>query len=107
MEKQIGCEIGKLILDNFQRRRLFYTTNHPNGQIIGMLMQYLLQKLGMDQGYRPNSTLDHLRRVQVPVPPKGAQTLGITWAKENAKYLHAGAPNTWGNCLRPYCTHHG
>src|SRR2546430_901311 len=25
MDKQFGCEIGQFILDNFQRRRLFYT----------------------------------------------------------------------------------
>ena len=43
MDKQFGCDIGRFILDYFQRRRLFYTTNHPNGQILGMLMQFLLR----------------------------------------------------------------
>src|SRR5260370_21939622 len=69
MDKQFGCEIGQFILDNFQRRRLFYTTNHPNGQIIGMLIQYMLQKLGKDHGYLRNSTFYHMRRLPVPVPP--------------------------------------
>ncbi len=107
MDKRYGCEIGRFILNNFRRRRLFYTTNHPNGQILGMLMQYLLGKLGMDQGYRPNSTLDHLRRLQVPVHPKVAQALGVTWATENTKYLYAGAQITWETYIRRYIDHYG
>lgn len=107
MDKQFGCNVGQFILGNFQRRRLFYTTNHPNGQIIGMLMQYLLRKLGMDQGYRPNSTLDHLRRLQVPVHPKVAQALGVTWATENTKYLYGGEQITWETYVRRYIDHYG
>jgi hypothetical protein len=107
MDKQFGCKIGQFILDNFRRRRLFYTTNHPNGQIIGMLMQYLLRQLGMDQGYRPNSTLDHLRRLQVPVHPKVAKALGVTWAKENTKYLYGGEQITWETYIRGYIDHYG
>jgi hypothetical protein len=107
MDKQFGCEIGEFILDNFQKRKLFYTTNHPNGQILGMLMQYLLRKLGMDQGYRPNSTLDHLRRLQVPVHPKVAQALGVTWVKENTKYLYSGEQITWETYVRRYIAHYG
>jgi hypothetical protein len=107
MDKQFGCEIGQFILDNFQRRKLFYTTNHPNGQIIGMLLQYLLRQLGMDQGYRPNPTLDHLRRLQVPVHPKVAKALGVTWAKENTKYLYGGEQTTWETYIRRYIDHYG
>ena len=107
MDKQFGCEIGQFILDNFQRRRLFYTTNHPNGQIIGMLMQYLLRQLGIGRGFRPNSTLDHLRRLQVPVHPKVAETLGVTWAKENTKYLYGGEQITWETYIRRYIEHYG
>ena len=107
MDKQFGCEIGQFILDNFQRRRLFYTTNHPNGQIIGMLMQYLLRQLGIGRGLRPNSTLDHLRRLQVPVHPKVAETLGVTWAKENTKYLYGGEQITWETYIRRYIDHYG
>ncbi len=107
MDKKFGCEIGQFILDNFQRKRLFYTTNHPNGQIIGLLMQYLLQQLGTDQGYRPNSSLDHLKRLQVPVHPKVAEALGVTWAKEHTKYLYGGEQITWETYVRRYIDHYG
>jgi len=107
MDKQFGCGIGRFILDNFQRRKLFYTTNHPSGQIIGMLMQYLLQQLEIDRGYRPNSSLDHLRRLQVPVHPKVAQALGVTWANENTRYLYGGEQITWETYVRRYIEHYG
>jgi hypothetical protein len=107
MDKQFGCEIGQYILEHFRKRRLFYTTNHPNGQIIGMLMKYLLRQLGMDQSYRLNSSLDHLRRLQVPVHPKVAQALGVTWANERTKYLYGGEEITWETYVRRYIDHYG
>ena len=107
MDKQFGCEIGRFILDNFQRRRLFYTTNHPNGQIIAMLMQYLLKHLGIDEAYRPNASLDHLKRLQVPVHPKVAQALGVKWAGESTKYLYGGEQITWETYVRRYIDHYG
>jgi len=107
MDKQFGCGIGDFILRNFQKRQLFYTTNHPNGQIIGMLMQYLLRHLGLEQDYRPNPTLDHLRRLQVPVHPKVAQALGVKWADAKTKYLYYGEQITWETYIRRYIEHYG
>ena len=107
MDKQFGCEIGEFILEHFRKRRLFYTTNHPNGQITGMLMKYLLRQLRMDRRYRPNSSLDHLRRLQVPVHPRVARALGVTWANENTKYLYGGEQITWETYIRRYIEHYG
>jgi hypothetical protein len=107
MDKQFGCEIGRFILANFQRRRLFYTTNHPNGQIIGMLMQYLLRQLGIDPAYRSIGILDHLKRLQVPVHPKVAEALGVKWAGANTKYSYCGEQITWETYVRRYIEHYG
>ncbi len=107
MDEQFGCKIGQFILDNFQRQKLFYTTNHPNGQIIGMLMQYLLRQLGIDRPYRPTGILDHLKRLQVPVHPKVAETLGVKWAGASTKYLYCGEQITWETYVRRYIEHYG
>jgi hypothetical protein len=107
MDKQFGCEIGQFILDNFQRRKLFYTTNHPNGHITGMLMQYLLRQLGIDRAYRPTGILDHLKRLQVPVHPKVAKALGVKWADAGTKYLYCGEQITWETYVRRYIEHYG
>jgi hypothetical protein len=107
MDKQFGFDIGGYILANFQRKRLFYTTNHPNGQIIAMLMQHLLGRLGIDQVCRPIASLDHLKRLQVPVHPKVAKALGVKWASENTKYLYGGEQITWETYVRRYIDHYG
>lgn len=107
MDKQFGFEIGQYILNNFQRKRLFYTTNHPNGEIFTMLMQYLLQHLEIDQVFRPAAILDHLQRLQVPVHPKVAKALGIKWADEKTKYLYGGEKITWETYVRRYIEHYG
>jgi hypothetical protein len=107
MDKQFGFEIGRFILDNFQRRRLFYTTNHPNAEIFAMLMQYLLGHLGIDDAFRPAAILDHLQRLQVPVHPKVAKALGVRWADENTKYLYRGEEITWETYVRSYIDHYG
>ena len=107
MDAQFGFDIGQFILGNFQRKRLFYTTNHPNGQIIAMLMSYLLRHLGIDKGYRQVASLDHLNRLQVPVHPKVAKSLGVKWASENTKYLYSGEQITWETYIRRYIDHYG
>ncbi len=107
MDKQFGCEVGQFILANFQRRRLFYTTNHPNGQIIGMLMQYLLRQLGIDPAYRSIGILDHLKRLQVPVHPKVAEALRVKWVDANTKYRYCGEQITWETYVRRYIEHYG
>jgi Polysaccharide biosynthesis enzyme WcbI len=107
MDKQFGCEIGQFILGNFQRRRLFYTTNHPNGQIVGMLMQYLLRQLGINRAYRSTGILDQLKRLQVPVHPKVAEALGVKWADASTKYLYCGEQITWETYVRRYIDHYG
>src|SRR6516162_3624045 len=107
MDKQFGFDIGQYILDNFQRKRLFYTTNHPNGQILAMLLGYLLRHLGIDATYRPITSLDHLSRLQVPVHPQVANALGVKWAGEATKYLYGGERITWETYVRRYIEHYG
>ncbi len=107
MDKQFGFDIGQYILDNFQKKRLFYTTNHPNGQIFAMLMQHLLKHLEIDEIYRPIASLDHLKRLQVPVHPKVARALGVKWASENTRYLYGGEQITWETYVRRYIEHYG
>ncbi|MGH7111971.1 MAG: hypothetical protein ACREFK_16275 [Stellaceae bacterium] len=53
-------------------------------------MQYLITRLGIDAPYRPRPSLDQLGRLQVPVHPKIASALGVTWAHERTRYPHAG-----------------
>jgi hypothetical protein len=107
MDRQFGLQIGQFILDNFRRRQLFYTTNHPNAEIMTMLIQHLLRQLGIAAAYRPSAILDHLNRLQVPVHPKVATALGVKWANENTKYRYGGEEITWETYIRRYIEHYG
>jgi hypothetical protein len=107
MDQQFGLQIGRFILQNFQKRRLFYTTNHPNGQITGMLMRYLLEQIGIADVYPSAANLDHLKRLQVPVHPKVGRALGVKWANEKTRYLYGGEQITWETYTRCYIAHYG
>ena len=107
MDKQFEFEIGQFILDQFRSKRVFYTTNHPNGPIFTMLMQHLLKYLGIASVYRSITSLDHLRRLQVPVHPKVARALGVKWASESTIYLYGGERITWETYVRRYIEHYG
>jgi hypothetical protein len=107
MDKQFGMQIGAFILDNFTKRQLLYTTNHPNAAIMTMLIQYLLRQLETKEAFRPTAVLDHLNRLQVPVHPKVAEALGVKWANEHTKYRFGGEEITWETYVRRYIEHYG
>jgi Polysaccharide biosynthesis enzyme WcbI len=106
-DKQFALQIGEFILENFTRKQLFYTTNHPNAEIMTMLIQYLLRQLDIHEAYRPTAILDHLGRLQVPVHPKVAEALGVKWANENTRYCYGGEEITWETYVRRYIDHYG
>jgi hypothetical protein len=99
--------IGRFILDNFRHRRLFYTTNHPNAQVLTLLMRHLIKRLGIDEPYTPRRSLDHLSRLQIPVHPKIAEALGVKWAHEKTRYAYGGRTVTWESYIRSYIDHYG
>jgi hypothetical protein len=106
-DRRFGCAIGQYILANFQTRQLFYTTNHPNRQLVTMLMEWLMRRMGLDEAFPTVERLDHLKRLQVPLHPKVARALGVTWADERTKYLYEGRSVTWESYTRAYIEHYG
>jgi hypothetical protein len=107
MDDHFGGGIGKYVLDNFQTKQLFYTVAHPNGDLLSKLMQRLVELLGIDEPLPFVADLDHLKRQQVPIHPKVARALGITWADEKTLYAHEGLPITWEAYIRAYIAHYG
>jgi hypothetical protein len=107
MDDYFGGGIGKYILDSFQTKQLFYTVAHPNGDLLSRLMQRLVELLGIDEPLPFVADLDHLKRQQVPIHPKVARALGITWADEKTLYTHEGLPITWEAYIRAYIGHYG
>ena len=107
MDDNFSGGIGAFILDNFRRRQLFYTTAHPNGAVLKMLMKQIAGELGVRQPFWFPGELDSLRRLQVPVHPKVAAALNISWAKPDRTYLVRGEKVTWDAYVRKYIAHYG
>ncbi len=54
----------------FRKRQVFYTTAHPNGKILKMLMRQIAGELGVRQSFWFSGELDSLRRLQIPCTRK-------------------------------------
>jgi hypothetical protein len=107
MDRQFGGAIGEFILANFRERQLFYTTNHPSLEVLMMLMEQLMRRIGIDEPFPRSKFFDQLRRLQVPIHPKVAQALGVRWADETTKYSYEGRWFTWEEYTRSYIAHYG
>ena len=108
LDSKFGIALGAFILDNFRQRQIFYTTVRPNRDVYGLLMRYLLDRIGVTGGHTlPESLEMVLRNPQIPVHPRVAATFGIRWADENTRYLNRGWEVTWETYVRSYIDHYG
>lgn len=106
MDADYAMAIGEFILERFRRQRLFYSCGHPSAVLFKQLISSILEKL--EEPASPTWTrLDHLGRDQVPVHPWVAETLGVTWAHDQALYTHRGGRVTWEGYVRDYIHHYG
>lgn len=107
MDRKFEAGIGAYILENFRTRQTFYTTAHPNGRIMKMLVRQVSRELGLSLHFWLPGSLDSLRRLQVPIHPKVAGALGIGWADVRRKYLVRGEWVTWEEYFRKYIAYYG
>jgi hypothetical protein len=107
MDAAFGGSIGAYILENFRKRRVFHTTAHPNGVILGMLLRQIAARLGVKGSARGSAPLDELARLQVPIHPRVAATLGVTWVNEGTTYVCRGETMTWEAYIRKYISYYG
>ncbi|AOO83420.1 WcbI family polysaccharide biosynthesis putative acetyltransferase [Bosea vaviloviae] len=107
MDRKFTVGIGAYILDNFRNRQVFYTTAHPNGAIMKMLVKHVTRELGLSLHFWLPGSLNSLRRLQVPVHPKVAAALGVKWADAQRTYLVRGEWITWEEYVRKYISYYG
>jgi len=107
MDAKFGCTIGSYVLENFRSDRVFHTTGHPNGECLARLLSLIAAALGVKKRLGRAEPLNNLGRMQIPVHPKVARALGVTWADENTKYLYLGEYMTWETYIRRYIEYYG
>ncbi|MBV9863186.1 MAG: hypothetical protein JO267_13680, partial [Alphaproteobacteria bacterium] len=107
-DRKYGTQIGAYILDHFRQRRILHTTVRPGVEVMNLLMQYVLKCLGVRGDHAlPGAMEAILHGPQVPVHPKVAADLGVTWANERTGYLFRGETITWETYIRRYIAHYG
>ncbi|WP_137129506.1 WcbI family polysaccharide biosynthesis putative acetyltransferase [Rhizobium sp. FY34] len=107
MDEKFDIGIGAFILDNFRKHPVFYTTAHPNGPILRMLLKYIARELGVQRFIWPTRRLDALRNLQIPVHPLVAHKLELKWANETTLYRLQGKKVTWEDYVRKYISYYG
>jgi len=107
MDAAFGGDIGAFVLDNFRKRQLFYTTNHPNGEILALLLRQILRRMDDTPTGITARPLDALHPMQVPVHPKVAADLGMTWVRPDTRYSFRGEQIGWEAYIRRYIALYG
>lgn len=107
MDRRFAAGIGAYVLENFRKKQVFYTTAHPNGRIMKMLVKQVTKELGLSLNFWLPGSLNSLKRLQVPIHPKVGAALGIKWATANRQYLVRGEWVTWEDYFRKYIAYYG
>lgn len=107
MDRHFEGGIGAYILDQHKNKQVFYTTAHPNGQIIKTLVQTVTRELGLSLRFWWPGSLNSLRRLQIPIHPLIGARLGISWAHAERKYLVKGEWIRWEDYVRRYIAYYG
>jgi hypothetical protein len=107
LDKKYDCEIGRFTLDRFQSEQLFYTTNHPNRRIFELLIANIMRSLGIKGDIPHIEALDQLHTLQVPVHPKVAEALGVSWATPARRYRFRQEELNWEQYVRRYIDLYG
>lgn len=102
LDARFGIEIGKFILDSFRNQPLFHTINRPCGILLAMLLEHLLAELNIGLSLPSVPELDELDRIQVPIHPKVAEALGMTWVHAGRTYKVDGHILDWEGYVRAY-----
>ncbi len=108
LDQTYDCRIGEFTLENFRSRQVFHTTVRPNWQGFNLLLRMILKAIGASAADPLPPSADTMLRIpQVPVHPKVARDLGVTWADEKTRYLAFGREMTWEAYIRRYIEHYG
>ncbi len=103
-DARLGCTIGRHIVANYRRVRLFHAIAHPTAELIGRLAADLADKLGIDVGPAGLATYkDYMGDYQVPLHPRVIRSLGLAWIDEGTRYnFHNGEHLTFEDYYRRY-----
>jgi len=107
MDRKFDSKIGQFILETYRAKQIFYAPGHPTGMLFTMLLAYLMKHLHI-AGFPPEvAAFDVFKTLEVPVHPKVAEVLGISWAFRDRVYRRGNENLTWEAYTRCYIETYG
>jgi Polysaccharide biosynthesis enzyme WcbI len=107
MDRKFESDIGQFILREYKTQPVFYAPGRPNGSLFTVLLAYLMERLDID-GHPPAiADFDLFKTHQVPVHPKIAAALGVSWASPDRSYRCGNEDLTWEAYTRRYIETYG
>jgi hypothetical protein len=107
MDRKFGSDIGRFILEQHKHKQLFYAPGHPAAPILSKLLAYLLERLRIADPVPEVRAFESFNTHEVPVHPKIADVLGISWASPDRLYRHGNERLTWESYTRRYIETYG
>jgi acyl carrier protein len=88
-DAKLGCTVGRFIVDNYRRVRLFHAIAHPTPILTARLAADVARRLGLDVAIEQLVLYqDYMGETQVPLHPEVIRGLGIEWADETTRYVY-------------------
>jgi hypothetical protein len=103
MDNGNDVHLGRFISRHFRDRPLFYNSTHPSEILFQELCEFCWMRLDLAGPPPRIAGLDGWKPWSVPVHPRIAERLGLTWANERTRYTYRplGAV-TWDEWARAY-----
>ena len=103
MDHASGTGLGAFVKNNYRSRRLFYSTTHASALFFQELCGFAWRKLDLPEPVPAFTGIDSWNDWSVPVHPRIAQHLRLTWADENTYYLYRSLGElTWEAWVKNY-----
>jgi hypothetical protein len=102
LDERFCVDIGAFIMKHFRRQQLFHTVNRPCHALLEKLLHHVLALLALPAGTGPLPDIDELRSIEVPIHPKVAERLDMTWVKSDQLYCVYGQAMDWETYVRYY-----
>jgi hypothetical protein len=97
------AKLGAFVLAGLRERKLFHNSTHPSDALFQALAAFVWRKLDMSGRPSGFSAMDKWKMWSVPVHPRVAKLLGVTWATETTRYSYATLGEvTWEQWVRAY-----
>lgn len=106
-DDRYGLTVGRFIVENFRRERLFDTVTHPTSTLMRPIADAVMGKLGVAIAWPDQINLRLPSRYQVPIHPRVIEALKLEFVSEETLYHFYEEDLTFDQYVRLYIETYG